>query len=213
MRAPVSVADTDTGRDPIDAGVDGNSRLTSVTGLVLLVMLAIEGYTILNVHELITLHIFLGIMLVGPVLLKMASTTYRFVRYYSGRPAYVHKGPPHIVLRILGPLVILSSLAVLGTGLSLLTVHGGDGGNLLLTAHKASFIAWVAVMTIHVLGHIQEALVLSWREARRRSTRRASRIAVLALAIAVGVGGAAVLLPHATHWTDRPAGSGKHFRR
>jgi hypothetical protein len=213
MRTPASLADMGTGQDPADAGVEGNSRLTSATGLVLVIMLAVEGYTILNVNQLITLHIFLGIMLVGPALLKIASTMYRFVRYYSGQPAYVRNGPPHIVLRVLGPLVILSSLAVLGTGLSLLTVHGDGRGSLLLTAHRVSFIVWVAVMTIHVLGHIQEAVVSTWRELRQRSTRRASRFIALALALAIGVGGAAALMPSATHWTHRPAGFSRHFRR
>jgi hypothetical protein len=89
-------------------GVEGNARLTSATGLVLLVLLAVEGYTILDVRGLITLHIFLGILLVGPVLLKIASTTHRFARYYLGAAEYVRKGPPHIVLRVIGPLVTVS---------------------------------------------------------------------------------------------------------
>jgi hypothetical protein len=194
-----------------DAGVEGNARLTSATGIVLIVMLAVEGYTILDVQSLITLHIFLGIMLVGPVLLKIAATLYRFVRYYGGSPAYVRKGPPHIVLRVLGPLVTLSSLAVLGTGLGLLAVT--DRGGWLLTAHQASFIVWVSVMTIHVLGHVREAAVTSWREVRRRSPRRLWRLAALAAALLIGVGGAAALLPSATHWTHRSHDFGNHRPR
>ncbi len=72
MSASTNDAVTSSGPDLADSGVEGNSRLTSATGIVLLVMLAVEGYTILNVRGLITLHIFLGIMLVGPVLLKIA---------------------------------------------------------------------------------------------------------------------------------------------
>jgi hypothetical protein len=189
------------------SGVDGNTRLTSATGIVLIVMLAVEGYTILDVRGLITLHIFLGIMLVGPVLLKVASTLYRFARYYSGSRPYVEKGPPHIVLRVLGPLVTISSLAVLGTGLALI---GASRHGLLLTAHKASFIVWVAVMTIHVLGHIVEASVSSAREVRASSPGRRLRLAALVLAVAVGVGGAAILLPHATQWTQHSVGNGRH---
>jgi hypothetical protein len=185
-----------------DAGVESNTRLTSVTGMVLFAMLAVEGYTILDVNGLITLHIFLGIMLVGPVLLKTATTMYRFVRYYQGKPAYVRKGPPHIVLRVLGPLVVLSSLSVLGTGIGLLAVHSHDAGAL-LTAHQASFIVWVSAMTIHVLGHIQEAVTTSWRELRRPSPRRPRRLIALVVALALGTGGAALLLPHATQWTQR----------
>ena len=60
----------DAAANDVDAGVEGNTRLTSATGLVLLVMLAVEGYTILDVRGLITVHVFVGVMLVGPVLLK-----------------------------------------------------------------------------------------------------------------------------------------------
>jgi hypothetical protein len=168
--------------------------------MVLLAMLAVEGYTILDVRGLITLHIFLGIMLVGPVLLKVASTLYRFSRYYTGEPAYVRKGPPHLLLRVLGPVVTLSSLVVLGTGIGLIFVN--SRGPLLL-AHKASFIIWVAVMTIHVLGHIQGAAVSSWRDLRSSSTARLSRIGAVVLAVALGVAGAAALMPSASHWTNR----------
>ena len=107
----------------VDEGVEGNSRLTSANGMVLLVMLAVEGVTILDVRSMLTLHIFLGIMIVPPVLLKSATALYRFAKYYRGAEPYVRKGPPHIVLRALGPLVVLTSLALLGTGVGLLAVH------------------------------------------------------------------------------------------
>jgi hypothetical protein len=189
-------------------GVEGNSRLTSATGTVLLVMLAVEGYTILDVRGLITLHIFLGVMLVGPVLLKTGSTVYRFFRYYRGDANYVRKGPPNIVLRVIGPLVTISSLSVLGTGIGLLAVH--DLGSLVLTAHKASFIVWVALMTVHVLGHLREALVTTWQELRQRSRRQVLRLSLIAIAIVAGVGLAAALLPSATSWTHRAPDSGNH---
>jgi hypothetical protein len=193
------------------SGVEGNTRLTAATGILLLVMLAVEGYTILDVQGMITLHIFLGIMLIGPVLLKTAATMYRFIRYYEGKPAYVRRGPPHIVLRVLGPVVTVSSLAVLGTGIGLLAVHSRDGGTL-LTAHQASFIVWVSAMTIHVLGHIKEAAASSWHELRRATPQRRLRLTALVLAMVIGVGGAAVLIPDATQWTHRgPPGYGHHF--
>jgi hypothetical protein len=184
---------------PPSEGVEGNARLTSATGLVLLVMLAVEGYTILNVRGLITLHIFLGILLVGPVLLKTASTTYRFARYYLGDEEYVRKGPPHVVLRVIGPLVTVSTLAVLGTGIGLIW---NRTSGLLLTAHQASFIVWVGLMTIHVLGHVRGALLESGRELRRRSPGQRVRLAVVGVSLVVGVGTALVLFPHASSWTS-----------
>ena len=195
-----------------DAGAEGNSRLTSVTGVVLLALLAVEGVTVLRVQQLITLHIYLGVLLLGPVALKTSSTCYRFVRYYTGSAPYVRKGPPHLVLRVLGPLVILSSLALLGTGVALVFVAGRGG--LLLTAHKVSFFLWFAVMTVHVLVHLREAFVSSAREVRSGALRGSAALRLLAIAAALvaGVVVASAVYPSASSWTshdDRRAHGGR----
>lgn len=132
------------------AGVEGNAKLTAMTGALLLLGFAVEGVTVLEVRKLLVAHIVVGALLIGPVLLKIASTTYRFMRYYTGAPPYVRKGPPAPLLRVLGPLVIATSVAVLGTGI-MLSVAGP--GTSWLFLHKASFIAWFAVMTVHVLNY------------------------------------------------------------
>lgn len=132
-------------------GVAGNERLTALTGAVLLIGFAAEGITIVSVSRLLTLHVFLGMLLIGPVAVKIGSTCYRFIRYYTGAPPYVRKGPPAPLLRLLGPLVILTSLAVLGTGVAL-GIAGRAGPWLLL--HKAAFVAWFGVMTVHVLSYV-----------------------------------------------------------
>ena len=77
-----------------DAGVESNARLTGSTAAVLLVLLAAEGVTVLRVGALLTPHVFIGMLLIPPVLLKIGSTGWRFVRYYRGSPAYRRKGPP-----------------------------------------------------------------------------------------------------------------------
>ena len=196
---------------PTDPGVEGNSRLTSTNGMLLLALLAVEGFTVLSVRQMITVHVFLGILLVGPVLLKIGSTAYRFARYYPGAQAYVDKGPPHWLLRALGPLVGLSSLSLLGTGVGLLAVKPADPG-LVLTAHKASFAIWAAVMTLHVLGHLKGAPVTAWRELREADRGlavrgRGLRLTLIALALVLGIATAAVLLPTASPWTTRTSAS------
>ena len=133
-------------------GADGNERLTAATGAVLLVLFAAEGVTILAVRQLITLHFFVGMLLVGPVVLKAGATTYRFVRYYTGAPDYRRKGPPALLLRLLGPFVLATSVAVIGTGIML--GYAGSNPGLWLFAHKASFVLWFGVMTIHVLAYV-----------------------------------------------------------
>ena len=187
-------------------GADGNSRLTAVNGTMLVALLAVEGVTVLNVRGLITLHVYLGLLLVGPVLLKCASTLYRFLRYYTGARPYVRKGPPHPVLRVLGPLVVLSSLAVLGTGIGL--VYAGPGHRQpLLGLHQASFIIWFVVMTVHVLGHLLDAGSTTWRELRDTHSPAARgrrwRSLAIALSLVAGVGLATAVLPSASGWTSQ----------
>lgn len=191
--------------DSVPPGVAGNARLTSLNGMLLCVLLAVEGATILRVRQLISVHIYVGVLLLGPVLLKTASTGYRFVRYYTGAPPYRIKGPPHTLLRALGPLVILTTFAVFGTGVGLLAVRPGHAG-LLLTAHKATFIVWFAVMSVHVLGHLRGAAVDSWRELHAApadpvARRRRIRIALTVLALVVGVAAATAIMPTAAPWT------------
>jgi hypothetical protein len=135
----------------VNDGVAGNEQLTALTGTVLLAGFALEGMTLLALGRLLTLHMFLGILLIGPVLLKIGSTGYRFIRYYNSSEGYVRKGPPAPIPRLLGPVVILTSLAVLGTGVALALAGRGTGAWLFL--HKASFVLWFGAMTVHVLTY------------------------------------------------------------
>ncbi|MGH3156797.1 MAG: hypothetical protein ACRDNF_09515 [Streptosporangiaceae bacterium] len=138
-----------------DEGPEGNERLTALTGALLLVLLAAEGFTILSLHQLLYWHFFIGLLLIGPVTLKICSTLYRFGRYYTGHPGYVRKGPPDPLLRLLGPLVVLSTVAVLGTGVMLgLLGPGSSLAGRVLQLHKLSFIAWIVVVSVHDLAYV-----------------------------------------------------------
>lgn len=137
------------------AGAEGNERLTAITGAVLLALFAAEGVTLLALRGLLYWHYFIGLLLIGPVCVKIGSTCFRFARYYSGHPDYVRKGPPAPLLRLLGPFVVLTTVAVMGTGIALgfqgsSTYHGIP----ILFLHKASFVCWAGVMTIHVLAYL-----------------------------------------------------------
>lgn len=195
-------------QEPGADGVDGNARLTGATGVVLLIALFVEGITILQIRGLITLHIFLGLLLVPPTMLKMGSTAYRFVRYYRRSPAYVRRGPPPPLLRWSAPLLIASTVAVLATGVALLAVRPETPG-LLLTAHQVSFFFWFGLTTLHVLGHVKEAAVLSleewWpREHRSRRSGSGRRSGLIAASVLTGVALGASLLPVGSPWINRP---------
>ena len=155
-------------------GADGNERLTAAAGAVLLVLFAAEGVTILAVRQLLTLHFFLGMLLIGPVLLKASSTIYRFARYYAGAPDYRRKGPPVLPLRMLGPFVLATSFAVIGTGVAL--GYTGRSPGLWLFAHKAAFVLWFGVMTVHVLAYVWRLPRLLASDLRSRAGYRAREV-------------------------------------
>jgi len=185
-------------------GVAGNARLTGAAAAALLVLLAAEGATIPFIGPLLGPHIFIGMLLIPPVALKLGSTGYRFARYYTGSPTYVEKGPPLLVLRVLAPGVVLTTLALFATGVALLV--DGPPSNTLLFAHKAGFIAWVALMTLHVLGHLLEVPSLAsadWRRAGPPEARLAGaglRTLSLATAILAGVALAVLTFSAAGPW-------------
>ena len=150
-------------------GAEGNERLTAITGAVLLVLLAVEGYTILRIGRLLTLHVFLGMLLLGPVTLKAGSVLYRFARYYSGSEPYRRKGPPDPLMRVIGPINMLLTACVFGSGVMLAVTgpsysYGGPTGWLQL--HRLSFIAWLFFMAIHVLAYAWRLPRLLAAEAR-----------------------------------------------
>jgi hypothetical protein len=155
-------------------GAEGNERLTAITGAVLLVLFAAEGVTILELRGLLYWHYFIGLLLVGPVCVKICSTVYRFSRYYTRDPEYVRKGPPAPLLRLLGPFVILTSVGVVGTGVVLgLTSDRSYDGIPILLLHKASFVLWAGVMTIHVLAYLWRLPALIGADLRISRTGRA----------------------------------------
>jgi hypothetical protein len=172
-------------------GVEGNERLTAMTGVVLLVLLAIEGVTLLRLHSLLTLHFFVGMLLVGPVLLKIGSTCYRFMRYYTGSAPYVRRGPPALPLRLLGPVVLVTSVGVIGTGVAL--ALAGPGPSLWLLAHKLFFVAWFCAMTVHVTWYAPQLPRLLGRgsphiaRARQALAGAGRRWLLLLAALAIGL--------------------------
>ncbi len=184
-----------------NGGATGNLRLTAVVGASLIVLLAVEGATIPWIQPLLTVHIFVGMLLLGPVALKLAATGYRVLRYYGGSAGYVQKGPPAALMRVLvAPILVLSTLTLFGTGVGLLVF--GRGVGMLSLLHKASFIVWFGATAIHVLVYARRALgyVLAERT-RPRIGGTGVRVGLLCASILAGLGIAFATLPQARSWT------------
>jgi hypothetical protein len=175
----------------------GNEQLTAAVASVLLVLLAVEGATLFRLRSLLTVHTFVGMLLIPVVALKLASTGWRTVRYYLHGEEYVRRGPPHLALRVLvAPVIVLSTLTLFGSGVALLALDERHGSIALL--HKASFVVWVAATGVHVLAHLLDLA----RALSRKVAGLAARAALVFAAVAAGFAVAVMTLPAADHLQD-----------
>jgi hypothetical protein len=189
-------------------GTDGNEILTNATAAVLTILLVAEGVTIIRMRGLVTVHMFVGMVLIPPVLLKLGSTGYRFARYYTRSVAYREKGPPLLALRLLAPVLVVGTVVVFVTGVDLLLL--GNRSRQVLEIHKVSFIVFGVVFAVHFLAHVPRvlrSLQFDWRAIRRRAVPGAGARAMLVVAsVGGGVALALSLLATITGW------NGGHFR-
>jgi len=215
--------------DPVLArtgGPAGNAVLTAWTGLVLLVLGVAELLTLINIRGLISWHVAVGALLIPPALAKTASTGWRIVRYYRASPAYAEAGPPPLPLRLLGPVVVVSTLAVLATGVALVVLGQDDSRQALVTAlglrvdwitlHQAAFAVWATATGLHLLTRIASAARLTFLADRSRAVPGGlGRLAVLALVLVSAVVLAVVLVRADGSWhqdrfdDDQASGSGR----
>ena len=183
---------------PWSGGSAGNKHLTTVIAAALLLLLAVEGSTLLQLDSLLTVHAFVGMLLIPLVALKLASTGWRMLRYYLGSREYVALGPPPIVLRaIVAPALILSTVVLFGTGVALLALGQTEG--VVVGLHKASFIVWFGAASAHVLAHVSKLPQLL----HVRAAGVGVRIALLAGALAAGLFLAVATLPAADQLQDQ----------
>ena len=227
-----AVADTlaeATGRDSRDnpvlartGGPAGNTLLTAWTALVLLALSVAELLTLFDVRGLISWHVALGALLIPPAVMKTASTGWRMASYYLGRRPYEVAGPPPLLLRLLGPLVVVSTLGLLATGVLLILLGEEEARRTTIsvlgfradwvTAHQGFFAVWAAAAGLHLLGRIVPALratVLRGSAAEHDVPGRWARVLWFAVMV-VGAAALAVVLVHAdSSWAshgfgDRP---------
>jgi hypothetical protein len=198
---------------PRTGGPAGNARLTAWTGILLLLGFIAECVTLLSLHSMLSAHILIGAVLVPLVLLKTGTTGWRIGRYYLGSKPYRTAGPPPLLLRILGPLVVLSGLAVLGSGLALIPLGDSSFNPIVtvagqgidaFTVHKICFILWFAITSAHGLARTVPALQLASGSPREHGNvpGRALRGGLIAGTLALSIITGAVVLNLSSTWTS-----------
>ncbi|HXM56905.1 MAG TPA: hypothetical protein VOB72_16010 [Candidatus Dormibacteraeota bacterium] len=170
-----------------------NRRLTAAAGAALLAAIAAELATLANLRALLSVHVFVGVLMAGPLAVKLGSTGWRFVRYHAGSPAHVREGPPRLALRMLAPLLVASTLAVVGTGFALVVTGPAQPGPF-VALHVISFLVWMPTIAIHLLAHI--------RQVPRMVAKRLTPTGVTLGALAAATVAALLLSPAAAPWTS-----------
>lgn len=152
-------------------GVIGNRRLTALFGVVLLVLLAIQvlsavwfaflSYNIATpggpIFGLVRpVHFFVGFLLFPLIGVKLAAVGYRFARYYTRNRAYHEAGPPRPLLRIIAPLLVLSTVVLFASGVEMWSFRN-QFGIPWIAVHDVSAFVFVALLTVHVVAYTREA--------------------------------------------------------
>ncbi|MDA8196443.1 MAG: hypothetical protein M0019_04405 [Actinomycetota bacterium] len=176
-----------------------NMRLTSSIGLVIFVELFVIGITVPAIGQLFTLHAILGYMLIPPLIFKMFSTGFRFLKYYTKDPKYSLAGPPHTLLRIAAPFLVLATALLFVSGIALMVVgpYAASAASW-KQIHQASFILWFGLTALHVVSYIPRASYQffgdlglrsfgSFKFSKVKVRGRNARLTVIAIALGSGL--------------------------
>ena len=173
-----------------------NERLTALTGALLFICLFAIAASVLYLPRLLPVHYLVGFLAVPPIAVKLATTGYRFARYYTHDPSYRQAGAPSPLLRfVVAPLLVVSTVAVFATGIEL-WLFDVRFGSWWINAHTVSAVVFMIAAVIHLLSHL------------RRSARAVMETAPQARSIVVGSLVAGVVLAAASLTYATPFGSG-----
>lgn len=187
---------------------DGNERLTAAAGLVLIALSVVEYLTLLlGLQRFLSWHVFVGLVLLPPIGLKIASTGWRFMRYYTRNDEYRLKGAPQALMRLLAPLLVAFTLLLFGSGVAIGLVHGTPLA-LARRIHGPAAFLWTVTLGVHILVYLPRALRAARADAvpatRRETVGAARRTLALGAAIAAGVVLGVATLPAQSHWLHLP---------
>jgi hypothetical protein len=171
-------------------GADGNERLSIALGVPLVALLGVEVLTTLDLPSYLSVHMFLGLVVLPVVSLKIASTSWRALRYYTGSSDYARLGTPQLVLRVLAPPLVIVTVVLFGSGVAFFAVHATHP---LRTIHTFAFVAWGVIMVIHVVAYMPRVARDGFADWRRRRSL-AGGVSRRALVVGAPLAGIALAL-------------------
>jgi hypothetical protein len=178
----------------------GNLRLTAISGLLLLILLAVVYATGAFFGDLRGAHFFVGFVLIPPLALKLASTGWRFVHYYWGTARNRAAGPPWPLPRIVAPPLALATIVAIVSGV-VLWAEGTQRGPW-STAHTDSIVVLLGLTGIHLGIHLRRAVAATHGDRVDRTYHWRRGMALLALTLGLGLAvGMASIEPA---WHDQP---------
>lgn len=188
---------------------DGNERLTAAVGLILLVGTALELATLLfGLQRFLSLHVFVGLVLLPPIALKLGSTGWRFMRYYTRNEDYRVKGAPQALMRLLAPLLVAFTAILFGSGVAMGYLHG-HALDIARRLHGPAAFLFTVTVGLHVLMYIRRALRSTAEDLAPRTRGEAAgatfRTFLVAAAIAGGLVVGIALLPDMHVWLHLPS--------
>ena len=194
----------------------GNERLTASVGMVVLVLTVVElGTILLGVHRFMSLHVFVGFVLIPPVLLKLASTGWRFARYYSRNENYLLRGAPQLGMRLLAPLLVAATLVLFASGVAMGIVHG-QTLTVARRLHGPASVVWIVLIGVHVLVYLRRALGSSVEDvspsSRVKAPGASARVYALTTAVVAGIAVAVATVPAQHHWVNLRRDHRRHDR-
>ncbi|MHB1521022.1 MAG: hypothetical protein ACYCWN_06875 [Ferrimicrobium sp.] len=174
---------------------------------MLFVGLAIEGVTIVFIGQLISIHVILGMILLPIMAYKIIVATYRFAMYYLGAPDFKHAGPPEMLLRVIGPLLIATTVILMASGIVLVYAKPDTPtAAFWLNIHRDDFVAWFALMAFHVLAYARRAVGTSGYDLRYTRYHsligKQGRLISILLAMVIGVLLAWAVSPAIAQWSS-----------
>jgi len=195
---------------------DGNERLTAAVGVILVVLTLIEIATLLlGLHTFLSWHVFVGLVLVPPVAVKLATTGWRFARYYSRNEVYREKGPPQLLMRLLAPILVAATIVLFGSGILMGVTHG-EALRIARRLHGPSSVVWLIALGLHVLVYTPRAFhaIAGDLAARSRAAVEGAKLraSVVAVALVAGAVVGLATLPAQHDWLHLPGDHHHHHR-